>query len=518
MAATTATLAVKVTADAADAARGLDQVAGKAGGFQSGLNKASVAAAAGGAALLAFGKSAFDAASSAQQASGAVDAAFGSSAAAVHKFAQTSATSVGLAAGDYEAMAATFGAQLKNMGVAADDLAPTTNDLIGMGADLAAQFGGSTADAVAALGSLLRGETDPIERYGVSIKAADVAAKKAEMGLAGLTGEADKQATTQATLALLTEQTASATGAFAREADTAAGQQQRATAQYKDASAAIGQALLPVVSKLASWLGKLAAFAKQNQSAFTALGAVLAGIVTTVLAVKAATIAWNAAQAIAKVASMAWSAAQWLLNAAMTANPIGLVVAGIAALIAGIVLLVKNWDKVTAAFKSTFQWLKAQWPKLLVIITGPFGLAVVAIIKHRDKILDALRKVFDVARSVFNKVRAVASSVFRAVAGIARSVFATVRSVITAVIGTVQRVAGAVRSVFSGAFRAVSSVARAVISSIRERVAMDHRQSTHRGNHRAHHPHHRISSSAHRGINRDERHTGIHTMAARQSP
>ena len=60
------------------------------------------------------------------------------------------------------------------MGVAAGDLAPVTNDLVGLGADLAAQFGGSSADAVAALSSLLRGETDPIEKYGVAIKQADI--------------------------------------------------------------------------------------------------------------------------------------------------------------------------------------------------------------------------------------------------------------------------------------------------------------------------------------------------------
>lgn len=42
----------------------------------------------------------------------------------------------------------------------------------------------------------------------------------------------------------------------------------------------------------------------------------------------------------------AWTAVQWLLNAAMTANPITLIILGIAALIVGIVLLVKHWDVV----------------------------------------------------------------------------------------------------------------------------------------------------------------------------
>ena len=466
MAARSATLAVKITGDAGDAAAALDDVGRKAGGFQSGLNKAAAGAAVAGTALVAFGKQAFDAASSAQQAAGAVDAAFGASADAIHKFAETSAETVGLSSGDYEAMAATFGASLKNMGVAAEDLAPTTNDLVSLGADLAAQYGGSTSDAVEALGSLLRGETDPIEKYGVSIKAADIAAQKAEMGLSGLTGEADKQATTQATLALLTKQTADATGAFAREADTAAGQQQRANAQFEDAAAAIGEALLPAVSAVASALGKMAGFAEKNKGVFTALGFALAGVAATILGVKAATLAWTAAQAIAKAATVAWTAVQWLLNAAMTANPIGLIVAGIAALIAAIVLLVKNWDTVVAAFKAAFNWLKTKWPALLTIIAGPFGLAVAAIIKHRDKILDVIRKVFDVAKAVFAKVKDAAVAAWRAIRDTAKAVFGAVGDAVKRARDVAVGAFRAARDAGRAAFNAVRDVARAVASAI----------------------------------------------------
>lgn len=48
-------------------------------------------------------------------------------------------------------------------------------------------------------------------------------------------------------------------------------------------------------------------------------------------------LAGAAASGVARVATMAWTGAQWLLNAAMTANPIGLVIAAIAALVGGLV-------------------------------------------------------------------------------------------------------------------------------------------------------------------------------------
>ena len=50
--------------------------------------------------------------------------------------------------------------------------------------------------------------------------------------------------------------------------------------------------------------------------------------------------------------------AQWLLNAAMSANPIGLVVAAIAALVAGLILAWKKFDCFRAAVKATWDTIK----------------------------------------------------------------------------------------------------------------------------------------------------------------
>jgi TP901 family phage tail tape measure protein len=52
------------------------------------------------------------------------------------------------------------------------------------------------------------------------------------------------------------------------------------------------------------------------------------------------------------------TAAQWLFNAAMSANPIGLVIIAIAAIIAIIVVLVKNWDTVTEVVGKVWEAIK----------------------------------------------------------------------------------------------------------------------------------------------------------------
>jgi phage-related protein len=56
-----------------------------------------------------------------------------------------------------------------------------------------------------------------------------------------------------------------------------------------------------------------------------------------------------------------WTVAQWALNAAMIANPIGIIIMLVAALIAAIVLIVIHWDEVVAAIKDRWNLLVDIW-------------------------------------------------------------------------------------------------------------------------------------------------------------
>lgn len=232
----------------------------KLGGAEGAFGKFAKAAAAGAAvavaAVGAVGVKAVRSASELEQSMGGMGAVFKDNGAQMEKWANGAASSVGLAKSEYASLATVLGSQLKNMGVSTDELGGQTNKLIGLGADLAAQFGGPTSDAVGAISSLLRGERDPIERYGVSINEVAVKAKMAEMGLSGLTGEAEKGAKLQATLALLYAQTADAQGAFARESTTLAGSQQRLAAGTENLYATLGMSLLPAVTAVTAALGE----------------------------------------------------------------------------------------------------------------------------------------------------------------------------------------------------------------------------------------------------------------------
>lgn len=74
----------------------------------------------------------------------------------------------------------------------------------------------------------------------------------------------------------------------------------------------------------------------------------------------------------------AWTAAQWLINVALTANPIGIIIVAIAALIALVVVVIKKWD---------------EWGAALSIFMGPLGL-IISIIQSFRRNWEMVKKAF----------------------------------------------------------------------------------------------------------------------------
>lgn len=408
MAGKTAILAIKVVSDASQAPKGFDQAGSSAEKF---ANRAKAASRVAGIGIAAVGVAAFKQASALQQSSGAVTAVFGKQDAAVKKLAKGAADSLGLARSEYEQTAAVFGSQLKNMGVSSGQLVPTTDKLIKLGGDLAATYGGSTSKAVEALGSLMRGETDPIEAYGVGIKQADINARLASKGQDKLTGAAAKTAKTEATLALLYEQTAAAQGQRTREQGSAAQAQEVAMAKIKNAGAALGTVLLPVVAAIAAAFATMAGFVEKNKDVILPLVGVLVVLAATVYAVNVAYAAYTAVSKAITVVTKAQTAGQLSLNAAMRANPIGVVVTAILLLVAGVVLAYKKSetfrtvvqvamslartavDKVVTGVKNVVDWFGKVGTKAKEIFEVGVKKSLEVITTPIDKLLQLIKDV-----------------------------------------------------------------------------------------------------------------------------
>lgn len=243
-----AILAVRIVSDAKEAVGGISKATSALGGM---VKAGAVAAAAWAGAKIVGGiKDSVKSAGDLEQSAGAIQTVFKGSAGQMEKWANGAATSVGLTKNEFNELGTLIGTQLKNGGTAMDQLAPKTNQLIGLGADLSSMFGGTSREAIEALSSALKGERDPIERYGVSLTQAKIDAEAAALGFKKVGGSLSSEANQAATLSLIMKQTADAHGNFAKESNTLQGQQQRAKAQWDNIITTIGGLFLPIVTKV----------------------------------------------------------------------------------------------------------------------------------------------------------------------------------------------------------------------------------------------------------------------------
>jgi hypothetical protein len=175
------------------------------------------------------------------------------------------------------AKATTFiGSVMKQSGFAMDDNIMLTQKLVTLGADLAATYGYDVQEALTGMTALFRGEYDPIEKFGVAIKQAQVNAVLAENGLKNLTGQELLHAQQLIRAKLLLEATADAQGAVARQSNTLAVSQMQLAAGWTNFKAQLGNALIEPMTVLVKVIGTLTTvIGPPLQTLFTTIASML---------------------------------------------------------------------------------------------------------------------------------------------------------------------------------------------------------------------------------------------------
>jgi hypothetical protein len=383
-------------------------------------------------------------------------------------------------------------AQGKALGVADDQLRPALNSLAvatgdvgeaqklaALAMDVSAGTGKSLEQVATALAKAQNGNVSALSRLGIKTKdsvkdegalqAAQIATTKArdkynkavaEFGPASSEaalaadeleyrqtklGEAQGKAKlTTIDFAEAQKRLSDAYGGQAKTgAETLEGKMNRLKLALSEAGESIGYMLIPALTKLGTWLNDKvvpaldATFSWMDSHQTTVkviavgVAALGAAFITASLAMKA----YAVGSTIVTAASKAWAAVQWVLNAALSANPIGLAVLALGALAVGIGIawaksetfrdvvtgafdkvkavasgvadfftekIPAAFNKVTSAAGSVVGWVKSNWPTLLAILTGPIGLAVLAITKKWDDIKAGATAVKDWVTDKFN--------------------------------------------------------------------------------------------------------------------
>ena len=202
------------------------------------------------------------------------------------------------------------------------------------------------------------------------------------------------------------------------------------------------------VSFLCSGLFMLTgATAAANDSAdpasWAALGKMLGVVLASVVAVRAALLLWRGAVLAVSVVTKAWTAAQWLLNAAMTANPIGLVIAAVVALAAAAGWVIANWDEISAWWNELWDgmaaWTGETWDAITGTISGAWDSIISGIAGFGASLLAGITAAWNAVLEFFggldlfesgakllstfvDGIKSMASSVVDSVAGVLASV------------------------------------------------------------------------------------------------
>lgn len=423
----------------------------------------------------------------------AVKVTYGKNADAVNRLGEEAARSLGLSKTEFNNLSVRFSNFATTVAGKRGDVVGTLDDLTTRASDFASVMNLDVNQAAELFQSGLAGETEPLRQYGIDLSAAAVEAHAMAKGIFNGTGEMTEAQKVQARYSLLMKSTNKTAGDFANTSDSLANRQRIVKAEMANAKAEIGTALMPAMEGLArltqtqlvpavrtfgqwmsttgvpklqqlggwvrdngSWLGKLAIAVGGAVVAWKAYQGVTAAIsfARTAISIGAQTKAWiaNTASAVANrialVASrvamfavrgavMAWTAAQWLLNAALSANPIGIVVMAIAALVAAVVLL---WNKnegfrnfIIAAWNAIKAAAETVWNAIKTVIEVVWN----AIEWYVRTYITVVRTVIE---TVWNWIKTASETVWGAIQGVIQTVWDAIKWYVTTYIDVVKTV------------------------------------------------------------------------------
>lgn len=346
-----------------------DQVGEKMARFKA----AAVAGlAVAGAAVVQFAVEGISSASDLAETTNKAGVIFGKSADRIDKWSDTAAKSFGLSKNAALEAASGFGDMLSQLGYTQEEAAKASTNVVALAADLGSFNNLQTGEVLDMISASLRGEYDSLQRVIPNINAARVETMALSMTGKKAAKDLTAQEKATATLAIIQKDGARAAGDFAKTSDGLANSSKILTASLSDMQAKMGAKLLPVIASVTAAGIKMLDWIEENPGKVKAMTVGVAALTAALVVGKVAVLGHAFATGVAAagglgkflLATRAGAAAQWLLNAAMSANPIGLVITALAALAVG---LKYAWDNsetfrrvVTTAFgavKAAALWL-----------------------------------------------------------------------------------------------------------------------------------------------------------------
>lgn len=185
---------------------------------------------------------------------------------------------------------------------------------------------------------------------------------------------------------------------------------------------------------------------------------VISGIVGAIVAFKVAVFAINTVMNAWAIVQGICTAAQWALNVAMTANPVGIIIVAIGALIAIGVALWMNWDSVCAWCKQAFQAVGDFFVSVGTSI-GSFFVGLWTGIK--DTAVGVWNGITGFLSGAWNTISSAAVSVFTGIGNAVKNVW---NGIVGAIKGAINSIISAINSMIRGAVSGVNGLIKGINS------------------------------------------------------
>ena len=265
----------------------------------------------------------------------------------------------------------------------------------------------------------------------------------------------------------------------------------------------------PVASVVTPALKGMVDFANNN---LPALGVILGGVAAAVTAFKISALSAKLATEGFTIATKAQAIAQGLLNTVMNANPIGLIILAITALVAGFMILWNNcegfrnfwiglWEGIKSAAASAAEWLKGAWDSIASAFSTAWSsiksffvetwetiknvvkvgiMAIGSIISAAFTLITTPYRFIwenckDIIIAAWEAIKAKVSAALNAIKGVISAVWNAIKGVITPIVTAIanflQQRWNNIKTNVSTAFNAIKSVATTVWNAIKSAIS-----------------------------------------------
>ena len=232
-------------------------------------------------------------------------------------------------------------------------------------------------------------------------------------------------------------------------------------AEQVNALLPIIESLTPIMSFLGELIGGIITVLANGLEAVMPVLKPIAGIVLGIVA-----------------AIKIWTAVQTVLNAVMNANPIGLIILAVVALIGVIATLVKNWDKVKNGLINGAKAVGDFFKKIWEAIKNAFKVAFDAIKNVMQRVFDGIKIVWsgivdfftsliEGVKSVWEKIKGFFSGLWNGIISVAQNIWDGITGVFSAVIDKIKAVWNGITGFFSGLWESLKETVSGVADAIK---------------------------------------------------